>query len=105
MMDEIVFFHRKSRTAVLANLSENFSNRWLLEHWLPGNAGSRAFPVLQGKGYAPHDWRSAFLRRKVLRQARAKILSWDPSMVVMAHGECQFRDGREYLVRAFEWMD
>ncbi|WP_234683744.1 DUF4336 domain-containing protein [Bradyrhizobium monzae] len=106
MMDEIVFFHRRSRTVILADLSENFSNKWLFEHWRPWQRWlAHVSGITEGKGYAPHDWRSTFLRRKVLRVAREKMLSWDPSMVVMAHGECQFRNGREYLVRAFEWME
>ena len=43
VMDEIVFFHLPSRTAILADLSENFSSKWLLEHWAPGSESSRGF--------------------------------------------------------------
>lgn len=75
-MDEIVFFHRKSRTVILADLSENFSNKWLLEHWQRWLAYISG--ITEEKGYAPHDWRSTFLRRKVLRQAKEKVLSWNP---------------------------
>lgn len=106
MMDEVVFFHRKSRMVILADLSENFSTKWLLEHWRPWQRWlARVSGIAEGKGYAPHDWRSTFLRRKLLGGAREKILSWNPLAVAMPHGECQLHDGQEYLVRAFEWMN
>jgi hypothetical protein len=81
MMDEIVFFHRKSRTAVLANLSENFSNRWLLEHWLPGNAGSRAFPVLQ-------------------REKGMPLMIGAP---LFCDGKCSARPGQRYYPGILPW--
>ena len=105
-MDEIVFFHQQSRTAILADLSENLSLTWLRQHWRPWQRWlARASGIIEGKGYAPHDWRSTFLRRKPLLAAKATILSWNPSLVVMAHGDYQLHNGRKYLDRAFEWMN
>ncbi len=33
VMDEIVFFHRSSRTAIIADLSENFSSDFIQNNW------------------------------------------------------------------------
>jgi len=105
VMDEIVFFHLPSRTAILADLSENFSTKWLLEHWTPWQrALARLSSIVEGKGYAPLDWRLTFIHRQKLREAKTKILSWNPGKVVMAHGEWQAENGREFLARAFEWI-
>ncbi|MGY8664537.1 DUF4336 domain-containing protein [Bradyrhizobium sp. UFLA05-109] len=104
-MDEIVFFHIPSRTAILADLSENFSSKWLSEHWRPWQRPlARLSKIVEDKGYAPLDWRLTFIRGKTLRQAKAKILSWEPLKVIMAHGEWQSEGGREFLNRAFGWI-
>ena len=105
VMDEIVFFHLPSRSAILADLSENFSSKWLLENWAPWQrALARLSSIVEGKGYAPLDWRLTFIHRQKLREAKAKVLSWNPSKVVMAHGRWQAENGKEFLARAFEWI-
>lgn len=104
-MDEIVFFHRPSRTAILADISQNFSSRWLRDNWASWQRPiAYLSDIVEDKGSAPFDWRLTFIGRKPLREAKAKILGWNPQKVVMAHGEWQANDGREFLARAFEWM-
>lgn len=104
-MDEIVFFHRRSRTAILADLSENFTSEWLSEHWGRWQRPlARLSGIVEGKGYAPLDWRLTFLQRDRLRAARKQMLDWNPEKVVMAHGQWQADKGKEFLIRAFAWM-
>jgi hypothetical protein len=104
-MDEIVFFHLASRTAILADLSQNLSPKWLCENWAPWQQSVARFSkVIEGKGFAPLDWRLTFIQRKKLRSAKQRILAWNPSKVIMAHGVWQPQLGREFLTRAFEWM-
>jgi hypothetical protein len=104
-MDGIVFFHLPSRTAILADLSENFSPKWLLENRAPWERSlARLSKIVEGKGYAPFDWRLSFIQRTKLREAKAKVLNWDPRKVILAHGEWQAENGREFLVRALEWI-
>jgi len=105
-MDEVVFFHRTSRTAILADLSENFDDEFLRSHWKPWQ--QRLAPwwgIVKGKGYAPLEWRLSFFRRKRLRAARDRVLAWNAETVVMAHGEWQRSGGRGYLERCFAWID
>ena len=105
MMDEIVFLHLPSRTAILADLSENFSSKWLLENWTPWQRSlARLSKIVEGNGYAPLDWRLSFMRRRTLREAKAKVLNWNPRKIVMAHGEWQPENGSAFLARAFKWM-
>jgi len=102
-MDEIVFFHRPSRCAIVADLSENFGDDFLRRHW-PG--WQRAIAALWGitKGHAPLEWRLSFWRRGLARAARDRLLSCDPEVVIMAHGEWQPTNGRAFLSCALAWL-
>ena len=101
-MEEVVFFHRRTRTLILADLIENFE---------PGKIGgvfgllARLAGSLDPDGKAPADLRLTFLGRK--REARAcleRMLAWGPEKVIMAHGRPYERDGVAELYRAFRWL-
>ena len=104
-MDEVVFFHRPSRTAILADLSENFSEDFLREHWGGWKTWiARLWGIVEGRGYAPLEWRLSFFNRKSARAALEKMLAWAPERVIMAHGEWVRSDGKAFLERAFVWL-
>lgn len=107
VMDEVVFFHRASRTAVFADLIENFDLDFLRR--TPGWSGwrgwvGRHWGITEPFGMAPLEWRWSFLRRGAARRALAQILSWNPKRVVMAHGNWIERDGRAFVERSFRWL-
>ena len=103
-MDEVVFFHKPSRTAIFADLSENFSEHFLKEHW-PWWARpiARLWKIVEGYGYAPLEWRITF-NKKVARDEIERIIAWNPARVIMAHGEWARENGRAYLEQAFAWL-
>lgn len=104
-LDEIVFFHRKSKTAILADMSENFTDNFLQQHWSGRQRYvARLWGIVEGKGYAPLELRLSFIFRASLRKARDKVLGWNPAKVIMAHGKWQRQDGKKYLQKAFEWI-
>lgn len=104
-MDEMVFFHKASRTLIMADLSEHFSEAFLKEHWpFWQRQLARLWGIVEGKGYAPLDWRLSFFSRRHLKRAKARFLELDPENVVMAHGEWQSGNGRKFLERALEWV-
>lgn len=106
VMDEIVFFHRASQTAVLGDLSENFSDAFIAMHWKGWKRWvAKPWGITEGKGFAPLEWRLSFLRRKATRAARDKMLCWNPERVTMAHGEIQRANGRAFIKQAFAWLD
>lgn len=101
-MEEVVFFHRKTRTLILADMIENFE---------PEKVGGvygllvRLFGVADPDGKLPIDGRLTFLGRK--RQARSsfeRILAWQPEKVIIAHGRWYDRAGTAELHRAFRWL-
>lgn len=97
---EIVFFHRKSRTAIFADLIENFRPGWFRgwRGWL-----ARLDGIVMPNGGAPREWRLTF-RKPVARAALARILAWQPQQVVMAHGEIARTDGTAFIQKSFRWL-
>ncbi|MEW6495743.1 MAG: DUF4336 domain-containing protein [Cyanobacteriota bacterium] len=101
-MDEVVFFHRKSATLILADLIENFEPEKVAKQWrwllpLAGN--------VDPDGKTPLDLRMTFWGQK--EQARTclkRILEWEPNKIILAHGRCYESNGTAELRRAFRWL-
>jgi hypothetical protein len=107
IMDEIVFFHRMSRTAIFADLVQAFSDEFLRTRWKPWQrvlARHIEGTTLRGGARAPLEWRLSFLDRRSAREARSKVLGWNPQRVVMAHGELQHEGGTTFLKRSLSWL-
>jgi hypothetical protein len=107
IMDEIVFFHRASRTAIFADLIENFSLNFLRD--TPGWRGwrtavARLWGITEPAGRAPLEWRLSFLRRAQARAALERVLGWNPLNVVMAHGVIALGDGSDFIRKSFAWL-
>ncbi|MGV6820522.1 MAG: DUF4336 domain-containing protein [Parvularcula sp.] len=104
-LDEVVFFHRPSKTAILADLSENFSDRFLHDHWSWWQRPiARIWGIVEGKGYAPLEWRLSFVRKGHARLEKEKLLECDPEKVIMAHGTPALSGGADYLRTALQWL-
>lgn len=104
-MDEIVFFHRRSRTAIVADLVQAFSDAFLRAHWRPWQRPlARLDGIVAAKCHAPLEWRLSFLDRRPARAALAKVLAWECDRVVIAHGDWARSDGRAYFEKAFSWL-
>ena len=100
-LEEVVFFHRASRTAFVTDLVQRFDPgklaifaRWVMK--LDGLVGPN--------GSTPREWRLSFLRRGPARTALRTLLEWDPEQVVIAHGEWIRERGREVLARSLSWI-
>ncbi len=103
LLDEVEFFHRASRTAIITDFSQSFSDRFLREHWRWWQRPiARLWKIT--KGFAPLEVRLSFLDRKAARTALQRLLSWDAKQVIVAHGDWKQRDGAAYLKRAFSWV-
>lgn len=103
VFEEVVFFHRQSRTLILADLIENFELPRVNSHWQRFliRLGGVAAPA----GKAPLDMQISFWRHRdaLLRAVRA-MLAWQPERIVLAHGAPFFRNGGAELRRAFGWV-
>lgn len=103
-MDEIVFFHRASGTAIVADLIQTFSDRFLREQWGWWRFLARLDGLTRDQACAPLEWRLSFINREPACRARAKLLSWNCQRVIVAHGEWIRAEGNALLARSFRWL-
>ena len=100
-MEEVVFFHRSSRSAIITDLVQKFDPatqrgwRGLLMR-LDGLVGP--------KGGAPRELRLTFWNRRAVRESLRKALGWNPQRLIIAHGQWVGENGREALARALSWI-
>jgi Domain of unknown function (DUF4336) len=100
-MEEVVFFHRASRTAIFGDLIQRFP-----ESYAAGWKGTllRVAGLVGEHGGTPLDWRASFLRRSPARAARNTVLGWDPERLLVAHGECARTGAAELIAAALAWI-
>ncbi|NIZ12539.1 DUF4336 domain-containing protein [Phaeobacter sp. HF9A] len=99
---EVVFFHKKSHTLVLTDLIENMHGArlplWVRPFaWLAG--------ILAPNGKMPLDiWMSFAGNRDKLGAALARMLDWDPTIVVLAHGDILRENAPQRLREGFRGL-
>ncbi len=103
IMPEVVFFHRASRTLILADLIENIETQKVPSCRL------RTLIKLAGTadpdGKMPLDLRATFWGNKALaRQSYEKMLAWQPEKIILAHGRWYSKNAMAELQRAFRWL-
>jgi hypothetical protein len=104
-LDELIFFHRASRTAIIADLSQTFSAAFLKSHWPWWMRPIATFSkMIEGCGYPPIDYRVSFRHRASARPKIRALIDEHPEHVVVAHGEVVRTDGEAFLRRAFSWL-
>jgi hypothetical protein len=100
-IEEVIFFHKQSRTVILDDLIQVHSP-------VQGKPLRNALIELAGVA-APHggvaiDIRMSFMNRGLARKSLAKLLSWDFDRLIIAHGPCIEKDAKSFVQRAFRWL-
>lgn len=103
-MDEIVFLHRPSSTAMVADLVQTFSDAFLRKHWGWLGFVARLDGLTEDKASAPREWRLSFTDRAPARRARDKLLNWGCPNLIVAHGVLPGPIDPGYLARSFRWL-
>jgi hypothetical protein len=101
LLDEVLFFHRASRTVLVCDLVQRLDPAHAT-----GLRGAllRLWGLVGPDGGTPREWRASFWNRRAARAARAKALAWNPARLVVAHGVLTGEDGRESLARGLRWL-
>ena len=101
LLTEAVFFHRASRTAIFADLIQNFP-----PGWFTGWRGTvaRLDGICAPTPGAPREWRASFVNRRAARAALRRILAWPIERVLIAHGEPATTEGMRFVRDAFAWL-
>lgn len=98
---EVVFFHRKSRTVIFADLIQQFDTRWFTG-W---RAMVARLDLLTAPTPAvPRKFQMTFINRRVARDALQRILAWPIEKILMAHAAPVIEDGHAVVTRAFKWL-
>jgi hypothetical protein len=99
-MNELVFFHARTRTLVLTDLAFNFRSvdSFVTRVFLRINGALDSFgPSRLGK--------FAFMKDKPkLRASVDRILAWDFDRVVVSHGDVLETGGHAALRASFAWL-
>ena len=97
--NEVVFFHRASRTLIMCDLAFNFGPRTALPTRL-------LMTLLRSYGrFGPSTLDPLLIRdRRAARRSLERILDWDFDRVVVAHGDVLESGGREALRRGYSWL-
>lgn len=104
-LDEVVFFHKQSRTAIFADLTQNFSETFLKKNWNPWlRALAHLAHMTEPTGFGPLELRLTWFRKAKDRKRLQRLLQMEPEKVIMAHGVWQNTEGRRYLETAFRWL-
>jgi hypothetical protein len=97
--NEVVFFHRASRTLVMCDLAFNFGPRTAAPTRL-------LMKLLRSYGrFGPSTLDPLLIRdRRAARRSLERILAWDFDRVVVAHGDVLESGGHEALRQGYSWL-
>lgn len=99
-IEEVVFFHAKTRTVIIGDLIQNYSKNQL---GFFGAVLARLENVLDGG--VPRDIALSFnFGKRAARRSLEQLLSWDFDRLIFAHGRCIERDAKAFIIDAFRWL-
>lgn len=97
--NEVVFFHRESRTLIVSDLAFNFG---------PSAAAPTRLVMRAIRSYGrlgPTTLDGLLVRdREAARASLRRILAWDFDRVIVAHGDVQQSGGHALLERGYRWL-
>ena len=100
-MDEVLFFHKESRTVIMDDLVQ-------IHLPVKGERFRNALFKLEGvassNGGVGLDIKLTFTNRNLARRSLEKLLSWDFDKLIIAHGGCIEKDAKPFVERAFQWL-
>ncbi|HEX8236398.1 MAG TPA: DUF4336 domain-containing protein [Abditibacteriaceae bacterium] len=99
MEQEVVFFHRNSRTLILTDLCFNVRRATA-----PIQRVAARLLDINGKFGPSRLFRITTRDKTTARASRERILRWDFDRVVMAHGEVLESGGKAAMKRALRWL-
>ncbi|MEI6896301.1 MAG: DUF4336 domain-containing protein [Psychromonas sp.] len=102
LMEECVFFHKRSTTLIVTDLVENFTGDDFscCQRFIAKGVG-----ILAPNGKMPLDWRLSFMFSKPQARTHLSVIyDWQPKVVIMSHGVIVEQDAEAFLKRSFSWL-
>ena len=98
---EIVFFHKDSKTLILADTIINLELDHIRQPW---RFATKLTGMYYPRGQIFFGMRlPLFFQRRSTRAAAQKILSWQPERIILSHGRCFDSNGSAIVERIFGW--
>lgn len=102
VIEEVVFFHKTSRTLILTDLIENFHPNHFKGF---RKILAKITGIISPNGKTPLDWRMPFIFNKTKAKASLQVMiGWNPKRIIISHGECIENDALTFLKRSFNWL-
>ncbi len=101
VMQEVVFFHRASRSVIVTDLVQKFDPATL--HGWRG-ALMRLDGLVGRDGSTPRELRLSFWNRRAARAALRKALAWNLQRLIIAHGVWVRENGCAALAHSLRWL-
>lgn len=102
LLSEVLFFHRKTHTVLLDDI---IMRNPVMEGKPFTNLVFKMGGVQGLDGGVTIDMKLTFLNRSLARQSLDRLLSWDFDKLIIAHGPCIESDAKQYVKRAFRWLE
>lgn len=98
---EVVFFHRRSRTAIFTDLIQQFDAGWF-KGWR--GVVAKLDLMTTPEPTVPRKYRMAFRDRSMARKALQQVMAWPTEAVLAAHANPIRHGGRDVIAHAFNWL-
>jgi hypothetical protein len=98
-LNEIVFYHRPSRTLIITDIAFNFDRSF---DWVTQTVAKLIRSYNQLRPSILEQW--MIQDRDVIEQSVRRVLEWDFEPVIMAHGRVVHRDGKAQFKAGYEWF-
>ncbi len=100
-ISEVAFFHRITRTLILVDLVENFTDatprvNWQLKLWC-----KLMFHMWAKPKPAP-EYQLGWFDKNAARESLRRILAWDFERIILAHGDLLELDSRSVVEKAWK---
>jgi Domain of unknown function (DUF4336) len=102
-LTEVLFFHKPSKTVLLADCVQRQENLTGLYRWIMNVDGMGG-----DNGGTPGEWRFLMWATGKLKEARSTLdhvlNDWSPDKFIIAHGKCAHQDAVPTLDRCLSWI-
>jgi hypothetical protein len=97
---EVAFYHKATKTLILVDLIENFTNEtedvnWVLKLWW-----KVVFRMWDKPKPAP-EYQLGWKDKKAACKALKRILSWDFERIIISHGDLIVKNAKEVALQAW----
>ena len=97
---EVAFFHKSTRTLILVDLIENFTDETEDVSWTLKLCWKAVFHMWNNPKPGP-EYQLGWKDKKAARKSLRRILNWDFTKIIISHGDLVEENAKEVALRAW----